>query len=58
VLCSRADPQGSRRMNKGSSRVNKGAPGSLFAPPRGCGGGSAKNKAARILAGASGAILP
>jgi hypothetical protein len=35
-----------------------GAPGLSFAPPRGYGGGSVKNKAARILANVSRAISP
>jgi hypothetical protein len=60
-LC--ADPQGSRRKGEGSLCVDRialtdGIPGSSFAPPCGCGGGSTKNKAAWILANASGVILP
>jgi hypothetical protein len=38
------------------SRGGRGAPRSLSAPPRGCGGGSTKNKDACILADASRAI--
>jgi hypothetical protein len=57
------DPQRSRRIGEGSLCVNRrapidGAPGSSSTPPRRCGGGSVKNKAARNLADAFGAILP
>jgi hypothetical protein len=60
---SRMSPQGSRKQDEGSSRIYQkapidGAPGSPSAPLRDYGGGSVKNKAARILANASGVISP
>jgi hypothetical protein len=57
------EPQRSRRIGEGSLCVDRralidGASGSSSTPPRRCGGGSVKNKAARNLADASRAILP
>jgi hypothetical protein len=57
------DPRGLRQQGEGGLCVNQkilvdGALGSSSTPPRGCGGGSAKNKAARILADASRMISP
>jgi hypothetical protein len=51
------------KWNEGNSCIDQkppmhGAPGSSFVLPRGCGGGSVKNKVARIIANASGAISP
>jgi hypothetical protein len=57
VSHSPADPREMRIMGEGSSRADRGAPGSSSTPPRVSGGGSVKNKAARILVDASGAIL-
>jgi hypothetical protein len=55
--------QGSQRMGEGSSRASRGALvgeilGPSSTPPKGCGAGSMKNKAVRILADALGVILP
>jgi hypothetical protein len=63
LIDSCADLQGSRRKGESSMCVDRkalidGAPGSSSTPSCGCGGGSMKNKAAWILANASGAILP
>jgi hypothetical protein len=55
---SRVDPRGLRGLGENSPRVDQGISGLSSPPLRGCGGGSTKNKATRILADASGAISP
>jgi hypothetical protein len=60
---SRVDFRGPEKTGEGTSCVAKGAsvdeaPGPSYAPPRRCGGGSAKNKATQILSDAVEAISP
>jgi hypothetical protein len=54
---------GSKRTSEGTSRAAREtsideALGPSSTPPRGCGGGSAKSKAAQILSDTLGAISP